>query len=68
MEAHRITVEEVQERLDRGDEILFVDTRSPKDWASSDVKLPLAVRMPADAVADHLGELPHEGPIVTYCG
>lgn len=68
MEAHRITVDEVQKRLDRGDEILFVDTRSPMDWASSGVKLPLAVGIPADAIADHLAELPHEGPIVTYCG
>jgi rhodanese-related sulfurtransferase len=67
MEAHRISVDEVRERLDRGQEILFVDTRNPKDWAASDVKVPLALRIPADEIADHLGELPHDGPIVAYC-
>jgi rhodanese-related sulfurtransferase len=67
MDAHRITVSELGQRLEQGHEILFVDTRSPKDWATSDVKLPLAIRIPADKVADHLGELPHEGTIVTYC-
>lgn len=67
MEAHRITVDEVSERLDSGDEILFIDARSPEDWESSDVKLPLAIRIPADLVPDHLAELPHEGPIVVYC-
>lgn len=67
MEAHRIGVDEVRQRLERGEQILFLDTRSPKDWAASDEKIPLAQRMAADEVPDHLDELPHEGPIVTYC-
>ena len=68
MNVQRISVNEVNARLVAGHEILFVDTRSPKDWERSDVKLPLAIRLPADLVPDHLDELPHEGTIVTYCG
>jgi rhodanese-related sulfurtransferase len=67
MDAQRISVDEVRRRLERGDEILFLDTRSPKDWAAADEKLPLALRMSADEVPDHLAELPHDGPIIAYC-
>lgn len=67
MDAHRIGVDEVRQRLERGEEILFIDTRNPHDFASSDVKIPLALRMAADEIGDHIAELPHDGPIVTYC-
>jgi rhodanese-related sulfurtransferase len=67
MEAHRITIEELKQRLDLGHHVMFVDTRSPESWETSDVKVPGAIRIPADKVPDHLEELPHDGTIVTYC-
>jgi len=67
MEATRITVDEVRERLDRGEEFTFVDTRNPTAWGESDKKLPHAIRVPAEEVAAHLNEIPRNRTVVTYC-
>jgi rhodanese-related sulfurtransferase len=66
-EITRITIDEVQRRLDRGERLAFVDTRNPQAWGSAPTKLPGAVRVPADDVPGHLDDLPRDTPIVTYC-
>jgi rhodanese-related sulfurtransferase len=63
----RISAEDVQARLARGEPIVFLDSRNPTAWAESDVKLPGAIRVEADRVRDHLGEIPRGRPIVAYC-
>jgi rhodanese-related sulfurtransferase len=67
----RVTVEEVTKWMDRGEAVVFVDTRNPQAWSQSDEKLPGAIRIPADEVERHLGEIPKSSPtelrIVTYC-
>lgn len=67
MEATRVTVDEVKERLDRGEELVFVDTRNPQAWNDADTKLPGAVRVLADEVEQHLGEIPKDRTVITYC-
>jgi rhodanese-related sulfurtransferase len=67
MEATRITIDEVKERLDRGEEFTFLDTRNPTAWAESDKKLPNAMRVPADQLAEHLNEIPKDRAVITYC-
>ena len=67
MEATRVTVDEVKERMDRGEEFTFVDTRNPKAWAEATTKLPGAIRVPADEVLERLDEVPHDRTIITYC-
>lgn len=67
MEATRVTVDEVKERMDRGEMFTFVDTRNPRAWAESDEKLPGAIRVPADEVEQHLDEIPHDRSVITYC-
>ena len=67
MEATRVTVDEVKERMDRGEEFTFVDTRNPKAWAEATTKLPGAIRVPADEVQERLDEVPHDRTIITYC-
>ena len=67
MEATRVTVEEIRERLNRGEQFAFVDTRNPQAWGESDEKLPDAIRIPADEVAQHLAEIPHDRTVITYC-
>ena len=61
------TPEEVMARFARGEPIVFLDSRNPKAWAESDVKLPGAIRVEADRVRDHLSEIPKGRPIVAYC-
>ena len=67
MEATRVTVDEVKERLARGEEFTFVDTRNPKAWAEADKKLPGAIRVPSDEVDQHLDEIPRDRSVITYC-
>ena len=67
MEATRVTVEEVKERMERGEPFVFLDTRNPKAWGEADTKLPGAVRVPADEVEQHLKEIPRDRAIITYC-
>lgn len=67
MEATRITVDEVKERMDRGEEFAFVDTRNPQAWGQSDQKLPHALRVPADEYEEHLNEIPRDRAVITYC-
>ncbi|HEY2931640.1 MAG TPA: rhodanese-like domain-containing protein [Acidobacteriota bacterium] len=67
MEVTRVTADEIKQRMDRGEMLVFVDSRSPKDWEESDEKLPGAIRVPADEVEAHLSEIPKGRTIITYC-
>lgn len=67
MEVTRITVDEVKERMDRGEEFAFVDTRNPTAWGESDKKLPHAIRVPAEELGPHLDEIPRDRAVITYC-
>jgi len=65
--ANRITVDEVRTRLDRGEDIFFVDTRNPNAWGDAETKLPGAIRVPADQVEQHLADIPRDRTVVSYC-
>jgi rhodanese-related sulfurtransferase len=62
-----VTPSQAKALLDRGDHVVFVDTRNPAAWGSSTVKLPGAVRVPVDEIEEHLDELPKDSTIITYC-
>ena len=67
MEATRVTVDEVKERMHRGETFTFVDTRNPHAWGEATTKLPGAIRVPADEVEQHLNEIPRDRAVITYC-
>jgi len=67
VEATRVTVDEVKERMNRGEQFAFVDTRNPQAWGESDVKLPGALRVPANELEQHLAEIPRDRAVITYC-
>ena len=56
--AARITVAERRNRLAHNQDIFFVDARNPKAWAEANTKLPGAIRVLADQVAQHHADLP----------
>lgn len=66
-EPTRVTVDEVIERLNRGEQFVFVDARNPKAWGKAETKLPGAFRIPSDEVEQHLNEIPQGRTIITYC-
>jgi len=67
MEPTRVTVEELKERMARGEEFAFVDTRNPTAWGEAETKLPGAIRVPADEVDEHLEQVPKDRTAITYC-
>lgn len=66
-ESLRLSLDDVIDRLQRGDDVVFLDTRNPHAWASSGEKLPAALRMPVDQVERLATALPRGRPIVAYC-
>ena len=66
-EPTRATVDEVIERLNRGEQFVFIDARNPNAWGKAETKLPGAMRIPSDEVAQHLNEIPQGRTIITYC-
>jgi rhodanese-related sulfurtransferase len=67
MEPDRVSKEELKRRLDAGEHVVFLDTRSDDAWTKADVQIPGSTRVPPDAVEQHLHKIPREGVIVTYC-
>lgn len=67
MDLTKVSAHEVKARLDRGDPLVFIDARNEQEWGRSAVKLPGAIRMAADAVDQHLREIPPGRPVITYC-
>ena len=67
MEAQRITAQEVKRRMKKGEYFVFIDTRNPQAWESSDTKLPHARRIPVGEIENRLQEIPTGLPIITYC-
>jgi rhodanese-related sulfurtransferase len=63
----RLTVAEVNELIDRGQPIAFIDSRNPIAWGSSKVRLPGALRIPIDEVERHLPALPRDRRLIVYC-
>jgi rhodanese-related sulfurtransferase len=67
MEPTRVTVEEVAERMNRGEQFAFVDDRNPKAWSEAETKLPGAIRILPDEIEQKLTEIPRDRTIITYC-
>jgi rhodanese-related sulfurtransferase len=63
----RITVDQLRERMQAGEDFTFIDTRNPQAWAQSQEKLPGAIRVPADANDEALSKVPKNRPAVAYC-
>lgn len=67
MEVTRITIDELKERLDRGEQFAFVDVRNPQAWAQANQKLPNAIRVLGGELEEHLDEIPKDRVVITYC-
>lgn len=44
----KVTTEEIKRRLDAGEDITIIDSRSDKAWSESDTKAGGAIRIPPD--------------------
>ena len=62
----RITVEELKEKLARGDQVVILDLRGG-DYDASTTKIRGAIRIPPAELQSKLIGIPHEAEVVTYC-
>lgn len=63
----RISKEEVQHRLESGEEIVFIDVRNPGPWERAERKIKGALRIPLNELDQPIQSIPKGKPIVTYC-
>jgi len=63
----RITVDELQRRMDAGEDFTIIDVRNPQAWAEADTKIPEAIRIPIDDLERNLSRIPEDKPAVAYC-
>lgn len=67
-ELERITISQVLARLNRGEPIVFLDSRNEVDWGLADTKIPGAIRVGNnEQLSQRLVEMPKEQFIVPYC-
>ena len=63
----KATVEEVEARLNRGEDITIIDSRSDDAWSKSDVKAGGAIWVPPDDAEEHIADVRRDKYAVTYC-
>ncbi len=62
----RITAPSLAEQLASDEPPVLIDVRNPGEWEQR--RIDVAVNLPLSRLADRLGELPRDRPLVTYCG
>ena len=65
-EIPRMSKEELKAQLDSGT-VAVLDTRSGKDWKSSEFKIKGAIRTPKKKIEEWLKNIPKEKKLVIYC-
>jgi rhodanese-related sulfurtransferase len=63
----KVDVDDVAERLGRGEDITIVDARSAGAWDESDIKAGGAIRVPPDEAEKHIADVRRDSFVVTYC-
>lgn len=62
-----ISADALQRRVDSGERIVFLDTRSPDEWDAADRQVAGALRFRPSEIENHLRFVPQGHPVVTYC-
>ena len=63
----KVTVEEIRNRLNRGEDMTIVDSRAPHVWNEADFKAGGAIRIPPDETQKHIADVSRDNYMVTYC-
>ncbi len=66
-EVNRVTVDEVLERMRRGEPLAVVDSRSSESWSEADSQIPGSIRVPPDRAAEFIERVPKDRGVITYC-
>ena len=64
---HRITPQELDARLQRGERIMLLDVRRRDKWAAKQGGILGAMWVPLEEVPQRARDLPRDAQIITYC-
>lgn len=64
---NRVTVDEVTERLRKGEPLAFVDSRSDESWNKAGTQIPGSIRVPPDRPGAAVASVPKDRSVITYC-
>jgi rhodanese-related sulfurtransferase len=67
MAINRITADELRERLDRGEPVAVVDSRSAASWEKAELQPRGSIRVPPDDVEGYVDRVPKDRAVVTFC-
>ena len=65
--ANALTPMEVKNKLESGDDFVFLDVRSPGEWEACRIEVPQARLLPLRELRTRLSELPQNTEVVTFC-
>jgi len=63
----RITAQDLKAKLDKGEDVVIIDSREGKDYGRSKLKIKGAIRIALPNMEDKYKELPANKEIVIYC-
>lgn len=63
----RITPEELNQKLDSGENVTILDLRHPLDFLPQPYTIPGAIRMPMEQLPERQAEIPRDREVVVYC-
>ncbi len=63
----RITAQELKAKMDKGEKILIIDTRTGNEYEGSRIKIKGAMRISIVKIEEMASQLPRDREIVTYC-
>jgi NADPH-dependent 2,4-dienoyl-CoA reductase/sulfur reductase-like enzyme/rhodanese-related sulfurtransferase len=65
--ARALTPVEVKTKVDRGDDFIWLDVRTPAEYKKERIQDPRIQLIPLGMLRQRMGELPREKEIVTFC-
>jgi membrane protein DedA with SNARE-associated domain len=63
----RISAEDLKRKLDAGEDVAIIDLRTALDVAATPYAIPGSRWIAAEALDEHLGEIPRDRELIVYC-
>jgi rhodanese-related sulfurtransferase len=66
-ELSKVTVKQVQQWMEEGEPLVFLDSRNEASWSAATTRVPGSLRVPPTDVEPYLSQIPRDRRIIVYC-